>query len=219
MTDPIVLTTQQLMPLFDMPLRRAAERLGVSATALKGICRKLEIKRWPFQETRWRAARADNQVLRTQADGSSFEGMKGAKGKEAKESKPNLMDASIFAEHFDDYDVFSSEDLLLGLNSPLQPCDDLPGSPQPLHLRASETAGRHEDAMRRPPIEGPQGVTGPSSTGLPDFNHPSEYLAYVMAVERAHQLGQTTESQTSQYKTSDLILLGYTDCDLAYLCA
>ena len=207
MTDPIVLTTQQLMPLFEMPLRRAAEHLGVSATALKGICRKLEIRRWPFQETRWRAARADNQFLRAQDDGSSFE-------KEAKESKPDFIDASIFAERFDDSDVFSSEDLLLGLNSPLQQRhDDLPGSPEPLHLRASETASRHEDAMRRTPIEGPQGVTRPSSTGLPDFS-PSEYLAYVVAVERAQQLGQT-----SKYKTSDLLLLGYTDCDMAYLCA
>jgi hypothetical protein len=57
-TQPIVLSRQALEPLFDRPLREAAISLGVSCTALKTICRKLRIERWPFQQSRWFAMRA-----------------------------------------------------------------------------------------------------------------------------------------------------------------
>ena len=39
----LVVTRDVLVPLFDMPLRQAAIFLGVSGTALKSICRKLEV--------------------------------------------------------------------------------------------------------------------------------------------------------------------------------
>ena len=48
---------EMLVALFDRPLRQAAVSLGVSNTAMKSICRKLGLPRWPFQETRWQAAR------------------------------------------------------------------------------------------------------------------------------------------------------------------
>jgi hypothetical protein len=57
-SQPIVLSRQALEPLFDRPLREAAISLGVSCTALKTICRKLRIERWPFQQSRWFAMRA-----------------------------------------------------------------------------------------------------------------------------------------------------------------
>ena len=44
-SKPLVLTRDVLVPLFDMPLRQAAICLGVSGTALKSICRKLEVNR------------------------------------------------------------------------------------------------------------------------------------------------------------------------------
>jgi len=61
-TKPLVLTKEMLTMLFDRPLKQAATSLGVSATALKGICRKLEIHRWPFQQTRWLAVRGSEDM-------------------------------------------------------------------------------------------------------------------------------------------------------------
>ena len=57
-SQPIVLSRQALEPLFDRPLREAAISLGVSCTALKTICRKLRIERWPFQQSRCLKMRA-----------------------------------------------------------------------------------------------------------------------------------------------------------------
>ena len=39
-------------------MREAAISLGVSGTALKKMCRKLRIERWPFQQSRWLEMRA-----------------------------------------------------------------------------------------------------------------------------------------------------------------
>ena len=40
---PIVVSRDALEPLFDRPLRQAAQSLHISATALKSICRKLKV--------------------------------------------------------------------------------------------------------------------------------------------------------------------------------
>jgi len=56
-------TRDELAPLFDRPLREAAKSLHISATALKGICRKLKISRWPFQQRAWSEARALREKL------------------------------------------------------------------------------------------------------------------------------------------------------------
>mmetsp|Transcript_18524 Transcript_18524/g.27200 ORF Transcript_18524/g.27200 Transcript_18524/m.27200 type:complete len:382 (+) Transcript_18524:36-1181(+) len=62
-SKPLVLTKEMLATLFDRPLKQAASSLGVSATALKGICRKLEIHRWPFQQARWMAVRSGSEDM------------------------------------------------------------------------------------------------------------------------------------------------------------
>jgi len=46
---PVVLTESALSPMFSLPLHEAAARLGISATALKSACRKLNIKKWPYR--------------------------------------------------------------------------------------------------------------------------------------------------------------------------
>ena len=51
-SKPLVLTKEMLATLFDRPLKQAASSLGVSATALKGICRKLEVYSWLRTGTR-----------------------------------------------------------------------------------------------------------------------------------------------------------------------
>lgn len=42
-SDPIVMTREMLSRYFDRPLRQAAVDLGISPTALKSLCRKLEV--------------------------------------------------------------------------------------------------------------------------------------------------------------------------------
>ena len=42
-SEPIVMTREMLSGFFDRPLRLAAAELGISSTALKSVCRKLEV--------------------------------------------------------------------------------------------------------------------------------------------------------------------------------
>ena len=49
---PIVLTREMLEPYFGHPLRQAAVHMGLCPTALKSVCRKLGIHRWPYQQSR-----------------------------------------------------------------------------------------------------------------------------------------------------------------------
>jgi len=42
----------EVQPLFSMPLREAAEILGISTTHLKTACRKLGIAKWPFRQVK-----------------------------------------------------------------------------------------------------------------------------------------------------------------------
>jgi hypothetical protein len=45
-STPVVITPELLDSLADIPLYRAAEKIGVSATALKLACRKLGVRKW-----------------------------------------------------------------------------------------------------------------------------------------------------------------------------
>ena len=47
--NPIAVTPEALRAYFDKPLHEAARSLGICATAVKKICRKMGIKEWPFQ--------------------------------------------------------------------------------------------------------------------------------------------------------------------------
>ena len=46
---PIAVTPDSLRACFGKPLHEAARTLGICATAVKRICRKMGIKEWPFQ--------------------------------------------------------------------------------------------------------------------------------------------------------------------------
>ena len=46
--EPVNITLEVLEDLGRLPLPRASAMLGISATALKGACRKLGIQRWPY---------------------------------------------------------------------------------------------------------------------------------------------------------------------------
>ena len=54
--EAVCVTLQILEELSSLPLPTAAARLGLSATALKGACRKLGIQRWPYWVARGPAA-------------------------------------------------------------------------------------------------------------------------------------------------------------------
>mmetsp|Transcript_10616 Transcript_10616/g.21005 ORF Transcript_10616/g.21005 Transcript_10616/m.21005 type:complete len:523 (+) Transcript_10616:217-1785(+) len=48
-TQPVIVTMELLKELSHMPLATAAEKLGVSPTAIKKACRKLGVHRWPIK--------------------------------------------------------------------------------------------------------------------------------------------------------------------------
>jgi hypothetical protein len=47
---PIMLNAATLRAHFNMPLNDAAKRMGVCATAIKKVCRKIGIKHWPHRK-------------------------------------------------------------------------------------------------------------------------------------------------------------------------
>lgn len=49
---PVVLTLELLEQFYGMPLHVAAKRLGICQTAIKKVCRRLGIKKWPYKEMR-----------------------------------------------------------------------------------------------------------------------------------------------------------------------
>jgi hypothetical protein len=47
---PVIITAELLQSYYNMPLVRAAKKLGICTTALKKVCRKLGIHKWPYKE-------------------------------------------------------------------------------------------------------------------------------------------------------------------------
>ena len=48
------MTLEILETVFHMPLHKACKALGVCATAMKRVCRKLGVKKWPYRDAaRW----------------------------------------------------------------------------------------------------------------------------------------------------------------------
>jgi len=50
-SDPVALTKSRLEALFNLPIRDAADILGISITALKKACRRIGVERWPYKKT------------------------------------------------------------------------------------------------------------------------------------------------------------------------
>eukprot|EP00283_Hemiselmis_rufescens_P003999 CAMPEP_0173419092 /NCGR_PEP_ID=MMETSP1357-20121228/1056_1 /TAXON_ID=77926 /ORGANISM="Hemiselmis rufescens, Strain PCC563" /LENGTH=292 /DNA_ID=CAMNT_0014381675 /DNA_START=68 /DNA_END=943 /DNA_ORIENTATION=+ len=50
--EPVVITLPVLCQLFHEPLSIASAKIGISSTALKRVCRKLGVRRWPFTPDR-----------------------------------------------------------------------------------------------------------------------------------------------------------------------
>ena len=83
----IVLTREMLEPYFGTPLRNAAWHMGLCPTALKSVCRKLGIHRWPYQQSRRPPGAFGGDAVSTEHDGegemSSSSSMSGAATVEA----------------------------------------------------------------------------------------------------------------------------------------
>lgn len=47
--DPKSITLEDLELLFDYPMEKASEKLGIGPTTMKKICRKVGISRWPYR--------------------------------------------------------------------------------------------------------------------------------------------------------------------------
>ena len=50
-TKGVVVTMEILETVFHMPLHKACKALGVCATAMKRVCRKLGVKKWPYRDS------------------------------------------------------------------------------------------------------------------------------------------------------------------------
>jgi hypothetical protein len=70
-SKPIVLTTEMLEPFFGTPLRTAAWHMGLCPTALKSVCRKLGINRWPYQQSRSQRFAGDEASVGAECEGES----------------------------------------------------------------------------------------------------------------------------------------------------
>lgn len=71
--SPHVLQLDDLSPYFHLPQPEAARALGITATALKRLCRQQGLKRWPYREARrieLRAAGAPKRCPRGNLDRS-----------------------------------------------------------------------------------------------------------------------------------------------------
>ena len=70
-SKPIVLTKEMLEPFFGTPLRTAAWHMGLCPTALKSVCRKLGINRWPYQQSRSQRCAGDETSVGAEGEGEN----------------------------------------------------------------------------------------------------------------------------------------------------
>lgn len=47
--QPVVVNWDSIKPLYNLPMIEAAAQLGISVTALKAVCRRLGLERWPYR--------------------------------------------------------------------------------------------------------------------------------------------------------------------------
>jgi len=58
--EPVILNRALLQSLFHLPLATASKRLGLSATSIKKVCRKIGIIKWPYKSCRKRGSSCDS---------------------------------------------------------------------------------------------------------------------------------------------------------------
>lgn len=59
---PVVVTFEVLQEVFDMPLWKACKNLGICATAMKKVCRKLGVMEWPYKKNHMPGKRNKSQI-------------------------------------------------------------------------------------------------------------------------------------------------------------
>lgn len=60
--SPVRITREILTECFSMPLHAAADHMGICITALKKVCRKFGIQKWPYRESMLNGARPDGDT-------------------------------------------------------------------------------------------------------------------------------------------------------------
>lgn len=65
--EPILITMEVMMGLFHLPLVQASKHLGLSPTAIKSVCRRLGIKKWPFRALSAKSTRRNRKRTSSQA--------------------------------------------------------------------------------------------------------------------------------------------------------
>jgi len=95
--QPVVVTYETLSEVFDLPLWKACKTLGICATAMKKVCRKLGVMKWPYKENHMpgkRVGSKDSDFSRSSSSSSSSQGVTDCE--DACESPTSSKDAPVF---------------------------------------------------------------------------------------------------------------------------
>eukprot|EP00960_Hanusia_phi_P030137 748400-Hanusia_phi.AAC.15 len=120
-SKPVVLSERNLQKLFNLPLYKAAEQLGICATALKSACRKLGIKKWPFRAQLQSQSSNSNAV----ADKNEDNAAAGSDNLSSSDSNGSLSSNNNVSYGSDDQNIFGDlGDPTTDLSSPSSPLLD-----------------------------------------------------------------------------------------------
>jgi len=119
--SPVMVTPDVLQSLFKFPLAVASQKLGLSATTIKKLCRKLGISKWPYKSP----ARSGTCTSRARPAGSDRKeeedhGGSDALDNESKGSTPHTMPSSPQPEEAEEQHGTVGGQLLLHHASPAQ---------------------------------------------------------------------------------------------------
>mmetsp|Transcript_12473 Transcript_12473/g.18126 ORF Transcript_12473/g.18126 Transcript_12473/m.18126 type:complete len:277 (-) Transcript_12473:302-1132(-) len=127
---PVVLTLELLQKFYGMPLHVAANQLGICQTAIKKVCRRLGIMKWPYKEMRMPSDRhpekseADTRDAASEETSSDLAGLLDTPRAEVTLSaKPAAVLQDVNTGHVpreDDAEVKAAVTALLGLSSSKQ---------------------------------------------------------------------------------------------------
>lgn len=141
--SPLVFTTEAISSLFNLSQHDAAEKLGVSATSLKKICRQLGIIRWPY--TKKKRKRATPHQLE-ESDSSSAHGASSCRDSCTSHDSPLLSSCCESEDFTDEEDRLVPMECLPGMAAEVGRALSLTPLPSGIHAAPEEM---HEQASEQ----------------------------------------------------------------------
>jgi len=103
----VTITLNTVSTFFDFTLTDAAHALSMSPTALKTVCRRLGIARWPYSRRSARAAASSSAHATTSSPFSIDEPLFPPPPPDSPAASPDTAPWILAADHFDDITDFS----------------------------------------------------------------------------------------------------------------